>query len=79
MQSYEMPVEMDPARTTAMRRPIYGHPHFDRPYDRPFYGGYPYYGGGPFLGGVLGGLVGSTLVSPYLYGPPFGYGYGYYW
>ncbi|MDR4888917.1 hypothetical protein RGU12_15515 [Fredinandcohnia sp. QZ13] len=28
----------------------------------------------PFLGGLAGGLVGSTLFNPYMYG---GYGYPY--
>ncbi len=55
---------------------------------RPFYGGRRPFGfgfGGPFVGGVLGGLVGSTLLYPGGYGygyggfPPYGnnYGYGY--
>ncbi|QOR67492.1 hypothetical protein IM538_04950 [Cytobacillus suaedae] len=57
-----------------------------RPYIRPRrplgygYGGF----GGPLVGGVLGGLLGSTLLNPYFYGPtpfyppyPYGFGYGY--
>ncbi|XXM70508.1 hypothetical protein ACQ0QQ_12330 [Lysinibacillus sphaericus] len=53
-----------------------------RPYGgigrRPFYGGGFF--GAPFVGGVLGGLLGSALLSqgsyPY-YQQPYGYGYGY--
>jgi hypothetical protein len=65
--------------TRALRRPLY------RP-RRP-YPGYGAYGGlgGPLVGGVLGGLLGSTLLNPYFYGPapyyyppyPYGFGYGY--
>ncbi|MEN2768145.1 spore coat protein [Ornithinibacillus xuwenensis] len=60
---------------------LFGRPYgygFGRP--RPFgYGfgrpyGYGYGFGGPFLGGVLGGLLGSAIISPYGYG----YGYPYY-
>ncbi|MDQ0177079.1 hypothetical protein J2S08_002958 [Bacillus chungangensis] len=50
-------------------------------FGRPFFGG-PFFGGpffgAPFLGGVLGGLAGSVLFNPYLYGPPY-YPYGYVW
>ncbi|NEY81625.1 hypothetical protein G4D64_08890 [Bacillus sp. 3H-10] len=57
-------------------RPFFGRPFFGRPFfGRPFFGG-PFFGA-PFLGGVLGGLAGSALFSPYYYGAPFGY--PYYW
>ncbi|MBD8071329.1 hypothetical protein [Bacillus sp. PS06] len=52
------------------RRPIYG---------RPFYGS-------PFVGGLIGGLVGSTVLNPffytgYPYRPPFypPYPGGFFW
>lgn len=51
-------------------------------FGRPFFGG-PFFGGpffgGPFLGGVLGGLAGSALFNPYLYGgvPYYPWGYGW--
>lgn len=55
------------------RRPGYGYGR------RPFYGG-----GNAFLGGLVGGLGGSLIAAPFLYGggggygyPPYGYGYGY--
>lgn len=58
-------------------------------YRRPFgygYGRRPFYGGGnAFLGGLVGGLGGSLIAAPFLYGgaggyggyPPYGGGYGY--
>ncbi|MFC4320740.1 hypothetical protein [Litchfieldia salsa] len=55
---------------------------------RPFgiYGRRPFYGS-PFVGGLLGGLVGSTILNPYFYtGYPYAtpfyppvYGGGFYW
>lgn len=58
-------------------RPGFG---FGRPgfgFGRPGFGfGRPFgFFGGPFAGGLVGGLVGSALLNPYLYG---GYGYPYY-
>lgn len=54
-------------------------------YGRPYgYGGGGYGFGGPFLGGVVGGLLGSALLTPYGYGygyggyPYYGYGNPYY-
>lgn len=67
-------------------RRIIGRP-FGRPwgYERPWGFGRPWgWGGGfgPFLGGVAGGLLGSALLGPYVYGfgsPFYGYGYPYFW
>lgn len=53
----------------------FGRPGFG--FGRPGFGfGRPFgFFGGPFAGGLVGGLVGSALLNPYLYG---GYGYPYY-
>ncbi|PAD91889.1 hypothetical protein [Shouchella clausii] len=61
-------------------------------YHQPVYRRPPgYYGGSAFLGGLVGGLGGSLIAAPFLYGgygygyPPYGYGpygyppYGYYY
>ncbi|WP_054709801.1 hypothetical protein [Bacillus sp. JCM 19041] len=74
-------------------QPTYWHnrQHPAQNYRRPYgygYGRRPFYGGGnAFLGGLVGGLGGSLLAGPLLYGgyggygyggyPPPGYGYGY--
>ncbi|MCU9612781.1 hypothetical protein OEV98_04365 [Caldibacillus lycopersici] len=48
---------------------------------RLFWGRRPFFfGPGPFVGGVLGGLLGSALIGPRPFYPPFypygGFGYG---
>lgn len=51
------------------------------PYRRPFGFGHGFgrpgrfFWGGPFVGGLLGGLVGSAIFNPYIYGGGFGYPY----
>ncbi|WP_176466508.1 hypothetical protein [Terribacillus saccharophilus] len=67
---YSYPVYTDEYR----RRPGYGFGGFGRPgfgYGRPGFG----YGGGPFLGGVVGGLIGSSLLYPPYYNRPRPYPY----
>lgn len=57
-------------------RRIWGRPYWYRPRPWGFYRPRPYWGYGPFFGGFLGGLVGSAIFNPYLYG---GFPYGGFW
>ena len=70
---YSYPVYTDEYR----RRPGSGFGGIGRPgygYGRPGFG----YGGAPFLGGVVGGLIGSSLLYPPYYNRPRPYPYPYY-
>jgi hypothetical protein len=51
----------------------FGRPWFGYGFGRPF----GFWGPGPFIGGLVGGLVGSALLAPYYWYPPYPYPYYY--